>query len=140
LLYALGTGATLAAATLIDGTAVRGYSAPFTYIVWLEVFEHIALPSFAIATRRAQYFAVLRGQWRIAGIGAVNRIGSYGLMVWAMSMAAIAPLAALRETSVVFGALIGYFVLKEPFGRRRLAATAMVLAGIAVLQLTRAVA
>jgi drug/metabolite transporter (DMT)-like permease len=138
LLYALGTGTTLAAATLIDGTAVRGYSAPFTYIVWLEVFEHIALPAFAIATRRAQYFAVLRGQWRIASIGAVNRIGSYGLMVWAMSMAAIAPLAALRETSVVFGALIGYFVLKEPFGPRRLLATAMVLAGIAVLQLTRA--
>jgi drug/metabolite transporter (DMT)-like permease len=139
LLFALGTGATLAAATLIDGTAVRGYCDPFTYIVWLEVFEHIALPLFAIVTRRAQYLGALRDQWRSAGIGAVNRIGSYGLMVWAMSLAAIAPLAALRETSVVFGALIGYFILKEPFGPKRLAATAMVLAGIAVLQLTRAV-
>jgi drug/metabolite transporter (DMT)-like permease len=139
LLFALGAGATLAAATVIDGTAVRGYSDPFTYIVWLEVFEHLALPLFAVVTRRAQYIGVLRGQWRMAGIGAVNRVGSYGLMVWAMSLAAIAPLAALRETSVVFAALIGYFVLKEPFGRKRLAATAMVLAGIAVLQLTRAV-
>ena len=138
LLFALGAGATLAVATLIDGTAVRGYSDPFTYIVWLEVFEHIALPLFAVVTRRAQYVSVLRGQWRSAGIGAVTRVVSYGLMVWAMSMAAIAPLAALRETSVVFGALIGYFILKEPFGVKRLAATAMVLAGIAVLQLTRA--
>lgn len=139
LLFALGAGATLAAATLIDGTAVRGYSDPFTYIVWLEVFEHIAVPLFALATRRAQFVGVLRSQWRLAGIGAVNRIGSYGLMVFAMSLAPIAPLAALRETSVVFGALIGYFILKEPFGMKRLAATAMVLAGIAVLQLTRSV-
>jgi drug/metabolite transporter (DMT)-like permease len=58
-------------------------------------------------------------------------------MVFAMSLAAIAPLAALRETSVVFGALIGYFILKEPFGMKRLAATATVVAGIAVLQITR---
>jgi drug/metabolite transporter (DMT)-like permease len=139
LLFALGAGATLAVATVIDGTAVRGYSDPLTYIVWLEVLEHIALPVFAICTHRPQYLGVLRGQWRSAGIGAVNRVGSYGLMIWAMSLAPIAPLAALRETSVVFGALIGYFILKEPFGLKRLAATAMVLGGIAVLQLTRAV-
>ena len=140
LLFALGAGATLAVATVIDGTAVQGYSDPFTYIVWLEVAEHIALPLYAILTRRAQYLRIMRIQWRSAGIGAANRIGSYGLMVWAMSLAAIAPLAALRETSVVFGALIGYFILKEPFGMRRLSATAMVLAGIAVLQFSRAVA
>lgn len=140
LLFALGTGATLAAATVLDGTAVRGYCDPFTYIVWLEVLEHIALPAFVLRTRRAQFIGVLRAQWRVAGIGAINRIGSYGLMLWAMSLAAIAPLAALRETSVVFGALIGYFVLKEPFGARRITATALVLAGIAVLQFTRAVA
>jgi len=139
LLFALGAGATLAVSTLLDGTAVRGYSPVFTYIVWLEVLEHIPLPVYALATRRLQFFSVLRRQWRLAGVGAVNRIGSYGLMLWAMSMAAIAPLAALRETSVVFGALIGYFILKEPFGPRRLAATTLVLAGIAVLQLARAV-
>ncbi|MEP7084008.1 MAG: EamA family transporter [Betaproteobacteria bacterium] len=137
--YALGAGAGLAAATLIDGTAVRGRSDPLTYIIWLEVFEHIALPLFALAFRRKQFTGVLRGQWRMAGLGALNRIGSYGLMVYAMSLAAIAPLAALRETSVLFGALFGYFVLKEPFGMKRLSATAMVLAGIAVLQLTRSV-
>ena len=138
LMFALCTGATLAAATLIDGTAVQRYSDPLTYIVWLEVLEHIALPVYAIVSRRPQYLGVLRSQWRSAGVAAVNRIGSYGLMVWAMSLAAIAPLAALRETSVVFGALIGYFILKEPFGARRVAATALVVCGIVVLQLSRA--
>ncbi len=138
LLFALGAGTALAVATLIDGTAVRGYSDPFTYIVWLEVFEHLALPAYALTFRRPQFAGVLRSQWKMAGIGAVNRIGSYGLMIFAMSMAAIAPLAALRETSVIFAALIGYFILKEPFGLRRVAATAMVLGGIAVLQLSRA--
>ena len=140
LLFALCTGATLAAATLIDGTAVRGYSDPLTYIVWLEVLEHIALPVYAIFNRRPQYLSVLQSQWMPAGIAAVNRIGSYGLMLWAMSLAPIAPLAALRETSVVFGALIGYFILKESFGLKRMVATALVITGIGVLQLSRAVA
>src|SRR5205085_6575648 len=104
------------------------------YLVWLEVFEHIALPAYALARRRPQFLAVLQSQWRRAGVGAVNRIGSYGLMVYAMSLAAIAPLAALRETSVIYAALIGYFVLKEPYGVKRGVATAVVLGGIAVLQ------
>ena len=136
-LFAIGAGAILAVATLIDGTAVRGYSDPFTYLVWLEVFEHLALPLFALLRRRPAYLGVLRGQWRMAGIAAVNRIGSYGLMVFAMSLAAIAPLAALRETSVIFAALIGYFVLKEPFGARRSTATALVLLGVFLLQAGR---
>ena len=140
LFFGLCTGATLAATTLIDGNAVRNYTDPFTYVVWLEVFEHIALPLYAITRRRPQYVAVLTTQWRRAGVGAVNRVGSYGLMLWAMSMAPIAPLAALRETSVVFGALIGYFVMKEAFGLKRVVATALVISGIAVLQLSRAVA
>ena len=61
-------------------------------------------------------------------------------MLWAMSLAPIAPLAVLRETSVVFGALIGYFILKESFGLKRMVATALVITGIGVLQLSRAVA
>ena len=139
LMYALCTGATLAAATMIDGTAVRKYSDPLTYIVWLEVLEHIALPLYAIVYRRPQYLVVLATQWRRASIAAVNRIGSYGLMLFAMSLAPIAPIAALREVSVVFGALIGYFILKEQFGVRRIVATGLVVAGIGVLQLSRAV-
>jgi drug/metabolite transporter (DMT)-like permease len=138
LLFGLAAGGALAAGTLIDGTAVRRYGDPLTYLVWLEIFEHVPLPLFALARRRRQYVTVLRDQWRRAGAGAINRIGSYGLMVFAMSLAPIAPLAALRETSVIFAALIAYFVMKEPFGARRAGATALVLGGIAVLQLTRA--
>ena len=138
LLFGLAAGVALAAGTLIDGTAVRRFGDPLTYLVWLEIFEHVPLPLYALARRRPQYFAVLRDQWRRASLGAVNRIGSYGLMVFAMSLAPIAPLAALRETSVIFAAMIAYFVMKEPFGARRAGATAFVVGGIAVLQLTRA--
>ena len=136
--YALAAGVALAVSTLIDGTAVRTHGSPLSYLAWLEVLEHLALPAYALTARRPQYLAVLTGQWRRAGIGAVNRIGSYGLMVWAMSLAPIAPLAALRETSVVFGALIGYFIIKEKFGARRVVATSLVLGGILVLQVARA--
>ena len=60
--------------------------------------------------------------------------------VFAMSLAPIAPLAALRESSVVFGALIGHFILKERLGVKRALATALVVIGIGVLQLSRAMA
>jgi len=135
--FAVCGGFALGTSTLVDGTAVRTFGQPFSYLVWLEVLEHLALPVYALTCRRPQYFAVLRGQWKMAGFVAINRIGSYGLMIFAMTLAAIAPLSALRETSVVFAALIGYFVLKEPLGVRRALATSTVAGGILVLHLSR---
>ncbi|MFX7620759.1 EamA family transporter, partial [Acinetobacter baumannii] len=79
----------------------------------------------------------LRTEWRRAWIGGINRVGSYALMLWAMTLAPVAKLAALRESSVIFAALLGYFLLREPVDRRRLMATALVLAGIVTLQLAR---
>ena len=58
---------------------------------------------------------------------------AYGLVLWAQTRGALAPIAALRETSVIFGAIIGTLVFREPFGRARIAATVLVAAGIVML-------
>ncbi|WP_398898872.1 EamA family transporter [Streptomyces sp. 3211.6] len=60
---------------------------------------------------------------------------AYGLVVWAQSRGDLSTIAALRETSIVFGALIGAVVFRERLGHRRITASLAVLAGIAVLQL-----
>ncbi|NOV22868.1 hypothetical protein E5S69_04865 [Cupriavidus necator] len=135
--FALLAGACLAGGTVIDGTAVKRHGEVLTYIVWLQAMSHVFMPSYAFARRGMALVALLRTEWKRAWIGGVNRVGSYALMLWAMTMAPVAKLAALRESSVIFAALLGYFLLREAFDRRRVVATAFVLLGIVTLQLAR---
>jgi drug/metabolite transporter (DMT)-like permease len=58
---------------------------------------------------------------------------AYGLVLWAQTRGALAPIAALRETSVIFGAIIGTLAFREPFGRTRIIATVIVAGGILLL-------
>ncbi len=68
-------------------------------------------------------------------IGGSCAVGAYGIALWAMTRAPIAVVAVLRETSVVFAAVIAFFVLKEQLTRRRLVATGAVLIGLVALKL-----
>ena len=68
-------------------------------------------------------------------VGGACSLAAYGIVLWAMTRAPVAAVAALRETSVLFAALIGSFWLKEGFGLPRLAGTVAVVAGIAALKL-----
>ena len=80
-------------------------------------------------------FAYLRASARTGLVGGACSLAAYGIVLWAMTRAPIAAVAALRETSVLFAALIGSMWLKEGFGWRRIAGAASVVAGIAALKL-----
>jgi len=133
LLAAVGTGLTIAAYTTVDGVGVRLSASPAGYIGWLMVLESLCVPMFALARRRD---VVLKQRPRVllAGLGAgALSVLAYGLVLWAQTQGALAPIAALRETSVVFGAIIGTLIFREPFGRTRIAATVLVVTGIVLL-------
>jgi drug/metabolite transporter (DMT)-like permease len=135
-LAAVGTGLTIAAYTTVDGVGVRLSASPVGYIGWLMVLESLCVPMFAVVRRRD---VLLKQPKRIllAGLAAgALSVLAYGLVLWAQTRGALAPIAALRETSVIFGAIIGTLVFREPFGRTRIAATVLVAAGIVVLNLT----
>jgi drug/metabolite transporter (DMT)-like permease len=83
--------------------------------------------------RKAALSAALRTDWLNGLIGGTMMLASYTLVVYALTIAPMAPVAALRETSVVFAAVIGAVMLKEPFGRRRVAAAVAVAMGIGIL-------
>jgi drug/metabolite transporter (DMT)-like permease len=68
-------------------------------------------------------------------LGGVLSLLAYALVIWALQQGAIAPVAALRETGVIFAALIGAYKLGEPFGARRVVASLLVAAGVALLNL-----
>jgi drug/metabolite transporter (DMT)-like permease len=132
---AVGTGLTIAAYTTVDGVGVRLSGSPVGYIGWLMVLESLCVPMFAVFRRRD---VLLKQPKRIllAGLSAgALSVLAYGLVLWAQTRGALAPIAALRETSVIFGAIIGTLIFREPFGRTRIAATVLVATGIVLLNL-----
>jgi drug/metabolite transporter (DMT)-like permease len=132
-LAAIGTGLTIAAYTTVDGVGVRLSADPAGYIGWLMLLESLCVPMFALIRRRD---VVLKQPSRIllSGLlaGALSVL-AYGLVLWAQTRGPLAPIAALRETSVIFGAIIGTLAFREPFGRTRIVATVIVVAGILLL-------
>jgi drug/metabolite transporter (DMT)-like permease len=132
-LAAVGTGLTIAAYTTVDGVGVRASASPVGYIGWLILLQSLCVPLFAVVRRRD---VLLKQSRRIllSGLlaGALSVL-AYGLVLWAQTKGALAPIAALRETSVIFGAIIGTLVFHEPFGRSRIIATLLVVAGIVLL-------
>jgi drug/metabolite transporter (DMT)-like permease len=134
-LAAVGTGLTIAAYTTVDGVGVRLSGSPIGYIGWLMLLESLCVPMFALSRRR-EVLLKQRPRILLAGLAAgALSVLAYGLVLWAQTRGALAPIAALRETSVIFGAIIGTLIFHEPFGRTRVAATVLVAAGIIVLNL-----
>ena len=135
-LAAVGTGLTIAAYTTVDGVGVRLSASPVGYIGWLMLLNSLGISMFALVRRRD---VLLKQPRRIllAGLAAgALSVLAYGLVLWAQTRGALAPIAALRETSVIIGAIIGTLVFREPFGRTRIAATILVAAGIVLLNVS----
>jgi drug/metabolite transporter (DMT)-like permease len=103
------------------------------YIGWLMTLEGLCCAAVALAVRRGALPGQLRGAWRAGLAGGVLSVAAYGLVLWAQTRSALALVAALRETSIIIGAVIGSLVFREPFGRPRTAAAVLVVAGIVLL-------
>ncbi len=133
--YALLTGVTIAGYTVADGLGARASGDALGYIAWLNIVEGPWVFALAVWRRGGATLPYLRAYWwRGVGGGAVATIG-YGIAIWALSLGAMAHVTALRETSSLFGALLGAFVLKESFGWRRIAAASVMVAGLLLMNL-----
>jgi drug/metabolite transporter (DMT)-like permease len=133
--FALGNAVVIGAYTLIDAKGARASDSPVAYTMWFFVGNAVAIYAYQGMRRGAEVPRYLARNWKRIFIGAVFTTGSYGVAIWAMTRAPVALVAVLRETSVIFGALIGAFFLGEKFTRRRLVATGAVLAGLVALKL-----
>jgi len=132
---ALLNAVVIAAYTVIDGTGVRLSAAPIAYAAWLFVLTAIPLAGWAFASQGAVFYRYAAKHLYIGIIGGSGSCASYGLALWAMTRAPVAVVAALRETSIVFGTVIAACVLKEHVSRRRIAAVCVIAAGAAMLRL-----
>ncbi len=136
--YALANAAIIALYTVIDGLGVRAAGNALAYVATLFVFEGLPYLGLVLWQRRAQMQATLahvRVRWPLALLGTAASFGSYAIALWAMTRAPVALVAALRETSVLFAALLGALWLKEGFGALRIAGTLAVVGGVMALRL-----
>ena len=133
--WALTNACIIAAYTLVDGAGARASGNPLAYVSWLIVVEAIPFLVWIRLRQGPAAFAYIGRGWRRGLIGGAASLGAYGIVLWAMTRAPVAAVAALRETSVLFAALIGAFFLKEGLGLPRLAGAASVVAGVAALKL-----
>ncbi|MFE3903394.1 EamA family transporter, partial [Streptomyces sp. NPDC059153] len=133
LLAALATGLAIAGYTTIDGVGVRASGTPLGYVAWLMILEGLAIPAYALYRRRAELLPAL-GPFAVRGLlGAALSVTAYGLVLWAQTRAALAPIAALRESSIIVGAAIGTLFFKERFGAPRIAAAGLMVVGIGLM-------
>ncbi len=133
--WALGNAVVIAAYTLVDGRGVRLSGHAPSYALWLLSLAVLPLLAWTLATRGREAVGYAARRWRRGLLGGALIVTAYSLVLWSMTRAPVAAVAALRETSVVFAALIGAWLLKEPFGAVRAAAAAVVAAGAALLKL-----
>ena len=141
--FALSNAVIIAVYTVVDGLGVRvavehGGTA-LQYVSALFLIDGIPYFIFVMSQRKAQQrveaWAYMRERWPLALMGTLASLGSYGIALWAMTQAPVATVAALREVSVLFAALLGALLLKEAFGLQRGAGTLLIVAGIAALKL-----
>ena len=134
IIYSLITSLFIAAYTINDGLGGRAAVTALSYTVWLFVLDGLAF--MAVIAWRRNFLAFIRPtRTSLLGIGGgiIGALG-YGIVIWAMSANPLGPVAALRETSVIFAALISAFVMKERFGVMGILAAITVAVGVMLLR------
>jgi drug/metabolite transporter (DMT)-like permease len=125
----------IATYTLIDGAGVRRSGSPAAYTLWIFLLTGLPLVGWAVAARGPGFGRYIAGNWRAGLAGGVGTISSYGLALWAMTVAPVAIVAALRETAILFGVAISRWVLKERVSAARIAGACVIAAGAVALRL-----
>jgi drug/metabolite transporter (DMT)-like permease len=133
--FALLTSLTITAYTVVDGIGAR-LTGSAAYTVWLFLLSGAAMSVYGVMrVGRQRLIDRAKVNWAISVGGAALSTAAYAIAIWAMTVAPIALVAALRETSVLFATLISTLLLREPWLAARIAATLMVLAGALLLRM-----
>jgi len=132
---AVGFALCTAAYSVIDGVGGRLAGGANAYSVALFVGIGPVLLIYALARRGRKLASTMAENWGTGLAGGALQLGSYGIAIWAMTVVPIALVAALRETSVLFGAIIAIAFLKEPLRASRVGAALMIVAGLTLIRL-----
>ncbi|PKP80866.1 MAG: EamA family transporter [Alphaproteobacteria bacterium HGW-Alphaproteobacteria-18] len=133
LFWALMTAVGVGLYAVSDTRAARAMDDPLTFVVWLFLFDWVGVTLVLLWQRKGRVIASLSKELRAGVIGGIAGALSYGMAIYAYTLTDAVMVTALRETSVVFAAAFGAWLLKEGFGRRRIAAAATLAAGLVLM-------
>jgi drug/metabolite transporter (DMT)-like permease len=133
--FALFTALTICTYSVVDGIGARLSANPNAYSVWLFIGIAIVMVPYALYRDGRDVIPAMQKFWLRGFVGGALQVLSYGIAIWAMTVAPIAIVATLRETSVLFGAAIAVFILKEPLRLARVAAACLIVCGLILIRL-----
>ena len=134
--FALANAIVIAVYTVVDALGARASGNALQYVVTLFALDGWPFALLVFQRRSAAVvWPYARRRWPAAAAGALASLGSYGIALWAMTRAPVASVAALREASVLFAALLGSWFLKEAFTLRRAVGTVVIVGGVMALRL-----
>jgi drug/metabolite transporter (DMT)-like permease len=133
--FALFTAVTICGYSIVDGIGARTAQDAHAYTVWLFLLDGLMMLVFVLLRRGAAVLGDFGTVWKSGLIGGTLSLAAYWIAIWAMTVAPIALVAALRETSVLFAAAIAVIVLKEPLQRPRVIAALMIVIGLVLIRL-----
>ncbi len=135
LVFAVATGAMVAAYTTYDAWGIRATADPFTFLAWFFLIDGVFIPAVMarrlITLPRAEVIPLMKR----GVLGAFVAYFSFGSIMLATRLDRVGEAAVLRETSTVFAALIGWLVLGEKVGRVPAALMAVIAAGAVVMEM-----
>lgn len=135
LFWGLTTSVLIALYTVVDGLGVRAAGNSLSYIFWLFLFEGVPIICVLLVYNSSGWLKYMKDNAAGVIAGGIAASTAYGLVIFAMSLGAMAVVSSLRETSVIFAAVIGSIFLREPFGAARIRAAVLVAAGIVLMKL-----
>jgi len=133
--FAVGNAVVIAAYTIIDAQGARASGGAVAYTAWFFVLNGVVITGLALAQHGAKVPAYFRRFWLRSLAGGACAFGAYAIALWAMTKAPVALVAALRETAVIFAAVIAFAIFKERMTKQRILATGAVLAGLIALRI-----
>ncbi|MGE3872662.1 MAG: EamA family transporter [Parvibaculaceae bacterium] len=136
LAFALGTSGFIAAYTVVDGFGARASGSASAYAGMLFVLDAVFMIAVALLTRGPKAFLQILPSWRSGAAGALLSAGAYWIVIWAMSLAPIAAVAALRETSILFVMIMSVIFLREKVTGFRLLGAGLIVLGAVALRLS----
>ncbi len=133
--FALSNAVLIALYTVVDGQGARLSGNVAQYVALLFVLDGWPFAVLVFFQRKGQVWDYSLRRWPLACVGALASLGSYSIALWAMTVAPIALVAALRETSVLFAVFLGVWLLREPWTRLRVLGALTIVAGVMALRL-----
>jgi drug/metabolite transporter (DMT)-like permease len=133
--FALVTALTITTYTLIDAIGAKVAGSAHAYAGWLFILDAVMMAAYGLLRFPAAFVGAMKSEPRLLFVGGGLSAAAYWIAIWAMTVAPIALVAALRETSVLFAAAIGIVFLREPVIPARIIAACLVLIGVVLIRL-----